>query len=211
MNTLRSITFCLLSIFIVSCSDDDGVGTEVELSLETETFENLHAPQQGGQGQPVSGEFTKFDFETGMTTESDTDWDIAFRGTTIAVNGGEQTGTDDEPERTSDAGVIIENGTFSDITQVPENEEFVQDSTNGFAIPTGSGNGWYNYDFATNIVNPIPGKIFIFRTSDGRYAKLEILSYYKDAPSNIDPFQDEARYYTFRYTYNPNEGQTNFD
>jgi len=211
MSTLRLITFCLLSIFIVSCSDDDGVGTEAELSLETETFENLHAPQQGGQGQPVSGEFTKFDFETGMTTESDTDWDIAFRGTTIAVNGGEQTGTDDEPERTSDAGVIIENGTFSDITQVPENEEFVQDSTNGFAIPTGSGNGWYNYDFATNIVNPIPGKIFIFRTSDGRYAKLEILSYYKDAPSNIDPFQDEARYYTFRYTYNPNEGQTNFD
>ena len=211
MNTLRSITFCLLSIFIVSCSDDDGVGTEVELSLETETFENLHAPQQGGQGQPVSGEFTKFDFETGMTTENDTDWDIAFRGTTIAVNGGEQTGTDDEPERTSDAGVIIESGTFSDITQVPENEEFVQDSPNGFAIPTGSGNGWYNYDFATNIINPVPGKIFIFKTSDGRYAKLEILSYYKDAPTDIDPFQDEARYYTFRYTYNPNEGQTNFD
>ena len=193
--------------------DDDGNGDDdgdEDLPLETVTFENLYAPQQGGQGQPVSGEFTKFDFETGSTTESDTEWDIAFRGTTIAVNGGTQTGTDDEPTRTSDCGVFIETGTFSDIIEAPE-QGFQQDNSDGFAIPTGSGNGWYNYDFATNIVNPIPGKIFIFKTSDDRYAKVEILSYYEDAPSDIDPFEDEARYYTFRYTYNPNEGQTNFE
>ena len=211
MNTLRLITLSLLSILIFSCSDDDSGGTEVEEQpLETSTFENLHAPQEGGGPNPASGEFTKFDFETGMTTESNTEWDIALRGTTIAVNGGVQTGTTDEPERTSDCGVIIENGTFSDITEVPENESLVQDSTDGFAIPTGSGNGWYNYDFATNVVNPIPGKVFIFKTTDDHYAKVEILSYYQDAPSDIDPFEDEARYYTFRYTYNPNEGQTNF-
>ncbi len=210
MNTLRWITLIMLSIFIFSCSDDDD-GTSADLSVETETFENLHAPQQGGQGQPVSGDFTKFDFETGMTTESQTDWDIAFRGTTIAVNGGTSTGTDDEPERTSDGGVVILNTTFEDVSEVPDDVVFEQDGTDGFAIPTGSGNGWYNYDFATNIVNPIPGKVFIFKTSDGKYAKVEILSYYKDAPSNIDPFQDEARYYTFRYTYNPNEGQVDFD
>ena len=51
MNTLRWITLSLSSILIFSCSDDDGGGTEVpDQPLETVTFENLHAPQQGGQG-----------------------------------------------------------------------------------------------------------------------------------------------------------------
>jgi len=181
------------------------------LEVESTTISNLHAPQQGGQGQPVSGEFTKFDFETGEITNSDTDWDIAFRGTTIAVNGGTATGTTDEPARTSDAGIAILNATFSEVEEVPANQVFEQDNASGFAVPTGSGNGWYNYDFATNIVSPIPGKILLVKTTEDRYAKIEILSYYKDAPTDIDPFQDETRYYTFRYVYNPNDGQTTFN
>ncbi|TKS57274.1 HmuY family protein [Mesohalobacter halotolerans] len=209
MKTLKLTTFILMSLFMLSCSDDDEVMPLAE--VESTTISNLHAPQEGGQGQPVSGTFTKFDFETGQETNSDTDWDIAFRGTTIAVNGGTETGTTDEPLRTSDAGVTIVNGTFEDITEVTEDIEFDQDGQDGFAIPTGSGNGWYNYDFATNILSPIPGKIIVVKTSDGKYAKIEILSYYEDAPSDIDPFEDAPRYYTFRYAYNPNDGQTTFN
>lgn len=210
MNTLKlTTTFILISFFMLSCSDDDDAAPLAE--VESTTISNLYAPQEGGQGQPVSGAFTKFDFETGQVTNSDTDWDIAFRGTTIAVNGGTGTGTTDEPLRTSEAGITIVNGTFEDITEVTEDIEFDQDGQEGFAIPTGSGNGWYNYDFATNILSPIPGKILLVETTDGKYAKIEILSYYQDAPSDIDPFEDESRYYTFRYVYNPNEGQTTFN
>ena len=209
MNTLRLTTFIVISLLLVACSDDDD-GMAL-LEVESTTISNLHAPQQGGQGQPVSGEFTKFDFETGEITNSDTDWDIAFRGTTIAVNGGTATGTTDEPARTSDAGIAILNATFSEVEEVPANQVFEQDNASGFAVPTGSGNGWYNYDFATNIVSPIPGKILLVKTTEDRYAKIEILSYYKDAPTDIDPFQDETRYYTFRYVYNPNDGQTTFN
>jgi len=48
----------------------------------------------------------------------------------------------------------------------------------------------------------------VIRTHDDKYAKVEILSYYKDAPAEPDGFVDESRFYTFNYVYNPNEGQT---
>ena len=51
---------------------------------------------------------------------------------------------------------------------------------------------------------PTAGKIIVAKTSDGRYAKMEILSYYKDAPAT-PTFNNEARYYTFRYVYQPND------
>ncbi|MBF4985371.1 HmuY family protein, partial [Nonlabens mediterrranea] len=82
---------------------------------------------------------------------------------------------------------------------------FNQDSSTSFAIPTGSDNGWYNYNFMTNIVSPIPGQIIVIRTRDGRYAKIEILSYYENQDTTA-----EGRYFTFNYVYNPNQGDTSF-
>ena len=49
------------------------------------------------------------------------------------------------------------------------------------AICTGSDNGWYNYNRATNLILPIPGRTIVLRTADGNYAKMRILSYYKDS------------------------------
>lgn len=176
--------------------------------LEVATFSNLFAPQTGGQGQgEIGGPFTKFSFNTGDITESETDWDVAFRGTTIAVNGGAVTGTNDEPERNGNAGAVIVDNTFDEVLSA-DNLTFGQDGTGAFAIPTGSDNGWYNYNFMTNVVSAIPGKILVFRTRDGKYAKVEVLSYYEDAPANPDGFIDAPRFYTFRYVYNPNDGET---
>ncbi|WP_088341469.1 IPT/TIG domain-containing protein [Robiginitalea sediminis] len=181
-------------------------GFTVLSQLVAETFSNLEAPQTGSQGEPEGGPFTKFSFATGQVTESETEWDIAFRGTTLAVNGGAPTGTADEPERNGNGGAAIQDGTFAEITSA-EGLTFAQDAPGAYAIPTGSGNGWYNYNPATFTINPIPGKILVFRTHDGRYAKVEILSYYRDAPAQPDPFTDESRVYTFRYVYNPNQGE----
>lgn len=206
-NQLQFLILMALFFGIVSCSDDEGLVRE---SIESMTIENLHAPQTGGQGEPVGGEFTKFDFTTGSITNSETEWDIAFRGTTIAVNGGTATGTNDEPERNGNAAAAIFNGTFASLRSADE-LVFSQDSESGFAIPTGSDNGWYNYNFMTNVVSKIPGKILVFKTRDNRYAKVEIISYYLDAPENPDGFADQARYYTFDYVYNPNEGDTTFE
>ncbi|MFT6934232.1 MAG: hypothetical protein ACJAUQ_000617 [Maribacter sp.] len=175
--------------------------------LITAKAENISAPQTGGQGQPIGGPFVKFSFETGAVTDSATEWDIAFRGTTIAVNGGVLTGTSEEPERNGNAAAGIVDGIFTEVLSA-EGISFAQDADAAFAIPTGSDNGWYNYNFMTNLVTPIPGKILVFRTHDDKVAKVEILSYYEDAPVNPDGFADSSRFYTFNYVYNPNEGET---
>lgn len=207
--TKNILAVVFLAVAFPSCSnDDDSTPTD---PVQTETVSNLYAPQTGGQGQPVGGEFAKFDFETGAFTTSDTDWDIAFRGTTIAVNGGTVTGTADEPERNGNAGVAIVTGTLASVTTA-EGLTFNQDADASFAIPTGSDNGWYNYaGDPTHLITPIPGKVFVFRTTAGNYAKVEILSYYEDAPAEPDAFTDATPYYTFNYVYNPNEGDTSLE
>lgn len=212
-NTLmKTIKFFLLTLSLcalTSCSEEED--SPQLLSVESEQFRNLFAPQSGGQGQgPISGDFTKFDFASGSTTTSETDWDIAFRGTTIIVNGGESQDTTDEPVRTGNAAAYIAENTFAEVVQV-NTDLFVQDSPQTLAIPTGSGNGWYDYTpFPVNLVTPTAGRILVLRTRDNRLVKLEILSYYKDAPANPDANVDEARYYTFNYVYQPNEGLLNF-
>lgn len=200
-------------LFISSCSKDDEVKL---LDIVSNKYENLYAPQSGGvdqrtgQFRPISGEFTKFNFSSGQITSSDTEWDVAFRGTSIIVNGGKSLGTIDEPNRTGNAAVYIANGTMSSILEI-DISSFLQDSDGGYAIATGGGNSWYTYQGPpVNLITPTAGRILVFRTFDGKYAKMEILSYYKNAPENPDAYTDESRYYTFNYEYQPNEGVTNF-
>ncbi|MFS4494543.1 HmuY family protein [Maribacter sp. 2308TA10-17] len=206
-STIKFFTLLLIATVFNSCNDDDNEPSLV--AVESKTATNIPAPQTGGQGQPVGGPFTKFSFATGAVTTSDTDWDIAFRGTTIALNGGAVTGTDDEPTRNGNAGASIASGTFASISDAA-GLTFAQDADGAFAIPTGSDNGWYNYNPQVNQISPIPGKVLVIRTHDDRYAKVEVLSYYKDAPAQPDA-TSESRYYTFNYVYNPNEGQTSLE
>lgn len=184
-----------LVILVTSCSKDDD--TPQAVSLETKTVTNLYAPQTGGQGQPVGGAFTKFSFSENAIVTND-NWDIAYRGTTIIVNGGTPIGITDEPTRTGIGAISIVSGTFDAITAFPASATFAQDGNATYAIPTGSGNGWYSYNQATNIISPIAGKVFVVKTHDGKYAKFEILSYYKDAPATPNA-SSLGRYYTFKF------------
>ncbi len=207
MKTIKLLVLSIMLISFFNCEDD---GPNLQ-DIQSVSIEDLYAPQEGGQGQPISGTFARFDFETGLQTESETEWDVAFRGTSIIVNGGTSLGTTDEPERTGDAGVYIFDGTMAEMVAV-ETSLIIQDSSSGYAIQSGSGNGWYTYAGPpTYLINPTPGKILVFRTRDGKYAKMEILSYYLGAPENPDAFSDPSRYFTFNYVYQPNEGVTDFN
>ena len=206
MKLFNKNKFLIVAVVItfISCNTDDETPTSAQ---EYTQIINLNAPMIGGQGQAASGVFTKFDFSTSNVTSSETDWDIAFRGTTIIVNGGSDSGTIDEPLRNGAAAAYIQNNIFSEVETVNENL-FIQDSANGLAIPTGSGNGWYNYTGSPDhLIVPIPGKTLVFRTRDFKYAKVEILSYYKDFDSSI---AENARYYTFNYLYQPDENLNSF-
>ena len=116
MKTIKLLALLAIFIGFNSCSDNDD--DDPTLQIETETVSNLYAPQAGGQGQPISGDYKKFDFSTGETTMSATDWDIAFRGTKIAVNGGVSTGLTDEPARNGNAAAYIASDTFAGIESV---------------------------------------------------------------------------------------------
>jgi len=197
------LSLLTLVLFITSCNNDDNNATPV---AETKTVTNLYAPQTGGQGQAVGGEFTKFSFSENAIVTTD-NWDIAFRGTTIIVNGGAKIGITDEPERTGTGAVSIVSGTFASVTTFPLAANFAQDGASTYAIPTGSGNGWYSYNSSTNIISPIAGKVFVVKTHDGKYAKFEILSYYQNAPATPD-VTSVARYYTFNFAYQANSTTT---
>lgn len=122
-------------------------------------------------------------------------WDVGFQSTKIIVNGG--------AIRSGQGGAYVHTGTFEELTSVPTSATFAQDqSTSSLAIPAVSGRGWYNYDQATNIISPIPGRVLVVRTGDGKYAKMEILSYYENAPAQPTA-TSRSRFYTFRYAYQP--------
>ncbi len=205
MNTkFLKLSLLALFIFTASCSSDDDKN-EVAPVVTTKVS-NIAAPQTGGQGQPAGGAFVKFSFSQNKVV-TDNNWDIAFRGTTIIVNGGAKIGLTDEPERTGSGAVSIVSGTFASVTAFPAATTFAQDASAVYAIPTGSGKGWYAYNMETHIITPIAGKVFVVKTHDGKYAKFEILSYYKDAPAS--PTQtSESPYYTFNFAYQANSTTT---
>ena len=156
----------------------------------------------------VAGSFTYFSFSEGDTVHHDR-WDVAFRNTTIIINGGFPS-DNTQPLRTGNAAVYIIDGIFSEIESVNETL-LLQDSENGLAIVDDLGIsqlGWSSYNMDTHILSPIPGKVLVFRTHDNKYAKMEILYYY-NTPIPNPSAGDYGGYYTFNYTYQPN-GSTNF-
>ena len=201
---MKKLYVLMLSLLLISCGDDEPVLEPIEAMIVT----NLEAMTTSGPGQPPAGDFVKFSFAQQTVVEGD-DWDIAFRATTILVNGG-FAGATDEPSRTGIAAGYVAVGAYGSINSVDE-ALLVQDSETAKAIPTGSDNGWYNYDPQTYLVTPIAGRTLVFKTHNGRYAKMEIQSYYKDAPENPNAFTSQGQTYTFNYTYQPNEGVTTFD
>lgn len=192
---------------LFACSSEDNTPTVVP--VQAQTVSNLPADPTTGvnptTGQPLgsTGKFTFYnlrDNKTVANTDSATNkWDVGFRGTTVIVNGGAL--------RSGQGGAYVHTGTFDGLTTIPTSATFAQDqSATALAIPTGSGAGWYNYNSTTNIISPIPGRVLVIRTGDGNYAKLEILSYYENAPATPTA-ASRSRYYTFRYAYQP-DGST---
>ncbi|MBK9727707.1 MAG: HmuY family protein [Saprospiraceae bacterium] len=197
----------LLSILFsfYSCSDDpvtiNGVRSVKIVNLPADPATSYDPTN----GTPIGTKnlFTFFRFSDSTivpnTDSATAKWDIAFKASTILINSG-----------TSGPGLgaaFVETGLFSDIKEVPVSGIFKTDSTlANLAI----GKSWYTYDAAAMVFNPTPGKIFVIKTADNKFVKMEILSYYKDSPIAPNSRADAPRYYTFRYVYQPS-GSTKFE
>lgn len=127
-----------------------------------------------------------------LSDSATTNWDIAFQSTNIIVNCGNR--------GPGNGGAIVQTSVdFNTITEAPATGYVVESSTAG-SIP---GDSWYNYDPDKHLISAKPGVVLIIRTADGKYAKMQILNYYKGAPDPIDPINDKSRYYKFKYVYQP--------
>ncbi|MEO7975696.1 HmuY family protein [Flavobacterium sp.] len=203
------LSLLALVIFTASCSSDDDKNTTPPAVVTTKVSD-LPAPQTGGgQAGPASGEFTKFSFSENKIVTTDK-WDIAFRGTVIIINGGVKYNAEDtgEPARTGSGAVSIVSGVFANVTTFPSSATFNQDAASVYAFPASGENAWYTYNDATHLISAKAGKVFVVKTHDGKYAKFEILSYYKDAPANPDPLAAASKYYTFNFAYQANSSTT---
>ncbi|AFL83418.1 hypothetical protein Belba_0766 [Belliella baltica DSM 15883] len=197
MKTIQKLIFTVsIATLLFSCDDNDDLVPTTP--LEVTMVEDLAAPNDEidrNTGEVVVVRpFQYFSLERNELVTETEDWDLAFKGTTIRVNS----------SKNVEAAIV--NGIFEEISEVPANATFSTDSDNTFAIPTGSGSGWYNYNSATFTVTPIPGRVILVKSTDGNYLKLEILSYYKGNPpaAEIDPRITPSGYYTFRYVLQAN-------
>jgi hypothetical protein len=208
-NLFLLLIFAFFTLAFSSCSSEDNNG-EVQPELEVQTVKNIAAP--GDLMNRETGEileerpFVRFSLESGQVVGENDAWDIAFKGTTLAVNGGSFSG--DGLERSGEAAGAFADGIFEEFKEVPASLNFVQDSETQYAIPRGSDNGWYSYSPMTHTISPIPGRVLFFKSNNGNYVKLEVLSYYKDMPETPDR-SSESAHYSFRYVIQT-DGSRNF-
>jgi len=158
-------------------------------------------------GMPYgAGKYTFYSIEKGTvvpsTDSATTKWDIAFRGTAILTNSGNG--------GPGAGGGFVYVGLFEDLKTISSDSTFrTENVPTSYAIPFGSNKGWYVYDGLKNLVTPIPGRVLVIRTASGKFAKIEILNYYKGGVTPAATASDnvkmkDQRYYTFRYSYQPN-------
>ena len=210
-----------IAIAVTSCTKDkteptvDPRAFNVAVSGKIVTVSNLPADTIIGFsaiGQPFgAGKYSFFSLETN-TWISNADsatakWDLAFAGTTIRVNNATS-----GPGR---GGAYVWVGAFDNLSAVSTDSVFkIDNHPISYAITKGSGKGWYNYDGPTNLLTAIPGRVLVIKTASGKYAKVEILNYYKggvtpSATASAAIKINEQRYYKFRYTCQGN-GTINF-
>lgn len=201
-------------IALASCQKGgDGTGTVNKVTVAT--VRDLPADTIIGItqiGQPYgAGKYTFYSLERNEPVPSSDSatrrWDVGFRGTTLITNSGNS--------GPGAGGAFVYVGLFEDLAKIPADSVFrVDNAPAAYAIPAGSNRAWFVYNPQANLVTPIPGRVLVIRTANGKYAKLEVLNYYKGGQTPAVSASDDdkmrkQRFYTFRYSFQPN-GTTGF-
>lgn len=207
-------TFALLSmlaILFAACSKDSTTTVAPVTALTVRDIPADTVQGLSAQGIPITnGKYTFYSLERNTlvpsTDSASTKWDIAFMATRILTNAG--------TSGPGQGGAFVYTGLFDNLTTIPADSVFKTDNApTSYAIPTGSGKGWYNYDGLNNLITPLAGRVLVIKTASGKYAKMEITCYYKGGTTLAASATDmdkltKQRYYTFRFAYQPNGTKT---
>lgn len=165
-------------------------------------------------GNPIgaTGARVFFSLERGeaVTDTANKTWDLAFNSTKIWINGG--------VSGNKLGGAYNASAAFADVASA-DNSLMKVDGTSraiiGYDANAGtsaSNGGWYTLvppPPGASIVTTVPGRTIVVRTASGKYAKVEIMCYYKGGVVPTVSTPTLERYYNFRYTYQAN-GSTTF-
>ena len=201
----------LSNVALLSCSKST---TTIVAPLSATMVKDLPADTIIGitaQGQPYgAGKYTFYSLEKNSiianTDSATTKWDLAFNGTKILTNSG--------TSGTGLGGAFVQVGLFDNLKTISADSVFKTDNApSSYAVTFGSGKGWYTYDPIKNLITPLAGRVLVIRTASGKYAKVEIIAYYKggvtlDATAPDAEKLSKQRYYTFRYIFQPNGTKT---
>ena len=162
---------------------------ETELTSTTEegvTVATIDATA-GGFFDSADNPFIYIDLETGVKVDIDDvealtsdAWDIAFKRSTIRLNGG-----DSGP---GDVGLAVVEGGFDDVTEPPadatyEEDDWVSESCVLIAerdgTPASAFHEWYDYEDATMTLTP-KELVHVIRTRSGGFVKLVIDNFYDE-------------------------------
>jgi hypothetical protein len=197
---MRKISILIAAALVITISACDKDDDSSPAPLEAKTVNDINSnPADNG------GFSLYFNLTTGTavpaTDSATTKWDIAFKTSIIKVNSGIS-------GPGSAAAQIVSTG-FDDLLEAPA-DGYATDGASGYAIPTGSNNGWYAYTGPAtsgpqHAILPIAGKTIVVKTANGKYAKIQVVSYYKGNPNTSSAeFADLTKrplggYYTIRY------------
>lgn len=198
------IFLLMLATAFIACKDsgNDGPAPVVaeiaaDIAANVNTTFTPAAPDTDVEGNTDSNPgYTFYNLDTGSTVSDSlsADWDIAFGGTTILANSG------------NGGGIMLMDESFANVETAP---------TDGFEASNGT---WYTYtgEAPTGPKHAIlanQNQTLIIKTSDDKYAKMQILSYYQGNPDTSTPefanlmTRAASNYFTFNYTIQ-NDGST---
>ena len=202
--------FLSLALALVACRKEEET---VVVPVSAITVNDLPADTVTGlvNGRPqYAGSITYYSLvDNKIVTKADsatTKWDVAFSSTKILVNSG--------TSGPGFGGAFVFKGLFDALKTIPADSNFATDNSKAsqYAIPQ-TGQTWFIYDEFNRLITPEAGRVLVIRTATGKYAKIEILNYYKGGITPATTASDlekssKQRYYTFRYAYQPNGSKT---
>ncbi|ATB32183.1 HmuY family protein [Melittangium boletus] len=118
-----------------------------------------------------------FDLDEGREMKTDealdsNGWDLAFQRFTVTSNGGGGNPTGEVRV------AVLQNNDWDALTTAPA-EGYQQDASE--TVFNGVQGGWYGYDLVKHQLLPRESLLYVVRSSQARYFKLRMLSYYDSA------------------------------
>lgn len=132
------------------------------------------------------------------------EWDLAFTdiyNALILVNNGQDENSPGYGSK-GKAAVVYFDKAYGAVTEAPSDEYFAANDLRQFGwdgYPQPRNKGWYFYSTANHIARPLKNRIWVIRTAEGKFAKLEMINIYQGNPPAITDLLWPAPYFTIRY------------